>query len=172
MEIGLAAGADRRLWVVVAGVFVLGLVPGLMSLAGDGGAATLTGAGMLASAALYVVALLVILRDIVTREQVDREVMFGALAAYLLLGMAFGFGFGCLGAVGPGPFFGDGGEGTLPRTLFFSFVTLTTTGYGNLVPAGTAGQGLAVLEALLGQFFLVTAVAKVVDAWRPRRWPR
>jgi Ion channel len=49
-------------------------------------------------------------------------------------------------------------------------ITLTTTGYGNLVPADNPGQSLAVLEALLGQLFLVTAVGKVVSAWRPRVW--
>ena len=51
--------------------------------------------------------------------------------------------------------------------LFFSYTTLTTTGYGNLVPAGTVGQSFAVLEMLLGQFFLVTLVAGLVSLWRP-----
>ena len=58
----------------------------------------------------------------------------------------------------------------MSEDLFFSFVTLTTTGYGNLVPAGNPGQSLAVLEALLGQLFLVTAIGKVVSVWRPRGW--
>ena len=68
------------------------------------------------------------------------------------------------------PFFGAEGEDSLSDDLFFSFVTLTTTGYGNLVPAGNPGQTLAVFEALVGQIFLVTAIGKVVSAWRPRRW--
>ena len=62
------------------------------------------------------------------------------------------------------------GVGSLSDDLFFSFVTLTTTGYGNLVPAGNPGQSLAVFEALLGQLFLVTAVGKIVTAWRPKGW--
>ena len=53
--------------------------------------------------------------------------------------------------------------------LFFSYTTLTTTGYGNLVPAGTVGQSLAVLEMLVGQIFLVTLVAGLVSLWRPGR---
>ena len=44
-----------------------------------------------------------------------------------------------------------------------------TTGYGDLVPAATLGQALAVSEMLIGQLLLVTAVAKVVTAWRPRQ---
>ena len=51
--------------------------------------------------------------------------------------------------------------------LFFSYTTLTTTGYGNLVPAGTVGQSFAVFEMLVGQFFLVTLVAGLVSLWRP-----
>ena len=58
----------------------------------------------------------------------------------------------------------------MSQDLFFSFVTLTTTGYGDLVPAGNPGQSFAVLEALLGQLFLITAVGKIVTVWRPRGW--
>lgn len=48
--------------------------------------------------------------------------------------------------------------------LFFSFVTLTTTGYGDVVPATNPGQTLAVMEPVLGQLFLVTAAAKIITA--------
>ena len=65
------------------------------------------------------------------------------------------------------PFFGSQGDGSISDDLFFSFVTLTTTGYGNLVPSQNPGQSLAVMEAVVGQLFLVTAVAKIVTAWHP-----
>ena len=123
-----------------------------------------------AASVLYFVAPFSIVRHIAFRREVDQEAMLGALAAYLLLGMAFAFGYRFLGAAQAGPFFGANGDGTVSNDLFFSFVTLTTTGYGNLVPAKNPGQSMAVLEALLGQLFLVTAVAKIVNAWRPRRW--
>ena len=87
--------------------------------------------------------------------------------AYIVF-LAFAYRF--VGAAQAGPFFGSKGDGSVSSDLFFSFVTLTTTGYGNLVPAKNPGQTMAVLEALLGQLFLVTAVAKVVNAWRPRGW--
>jgi hypothetical protein len=124
----------------------------------------------IASSLLYVVAPVSIVRHIAYRRQVDQETMLGALAAYLLIGMAFAFAYRSLGSVQGDPFFGADGDGTMSQDLFFSFITLTTTGYGNLVPAGNPGQSLAVLEALLGQLFLVTAVTKVVTAWRPRGW--
>jgi Ion channel len=119
---------------------------------------------------LYVVAPVSIVRHVALRRDVDQETMLGALAAYLLIGMAFAFAYRFLGAIETAPFFGPNGEGTLSEDMFFSFVTLTTTGYGNLVPAGNPGQSLAVSEALLGQLFLVTAVGKLVTAWQPRRW--
>jgi hypothetical protein len=111
-----------------------------------------------------------IVRHIGYRRQVDQETMLGALAAYLLIGMAFAFAYRFVGSVQAGPFFGADGEGTASQVLFFSFITLTTTGYGNLIPADNPGQSLAVLEALLGQLFLVTAVGKIVTAWRPKAW--
>lgn len=124
----------------------------------------------LTGCALYVVAPVSTVRHIGYRREVDQVTMLGALCAYLLIGMAFAFVYRSLDAAQADPFFGVGGDGTLSEDLFFSFVTLTTTGYGNLVPGGNPGQSLAVLEALLGQLFLVTAIGKVVSAWHPRGW--
>jgi Ion channel len=119
---------------------------------------------------LYFIAPIAIIRHIAFRPQVDQETMLGALCAYLLIGMAFAFTYRFIGAFQDPAFFGASGAGTLSQDLFFSFVTLTTTGYGNLVPARNPGQTLAVFEALLGQLFLVTAVGKIVTAWRPKGW--
>jgi hypothetical protein len=122
----------------------------------------------LGSSLLYFIAPFSILREIIFRHEVDRETMLGVLSAYLFFGMAFAFTYRFVAQVQTGPFFGAGGDGSVPQDLFFSFVTLTTTGYGNLVPVSNPGQSLAVLEALVGQLFLVTAVAKLVNVWRPR----
>src|SRR6266540_2061230 len=150
--------ARRVFRLVATGLFVLATIAAVANLFG-GKNSDFVAAAFLASTVLYVVAPFSIVRHIGYRPTVDQETMLGALAAYLLIG-----------AVQASPFFGAGGDGTVSQDLFFSFVTLTTTGYGNLVPAGNPGQSLAVLEALTGQLFLVTAVAKVVSAWRPRRW--
>jgi voltage-gated potassium channel Kch len=70
------------------------------------------------------------------------------------------------------PFFGSAGPGTLSQDLFFSFVTLTTVGYGNLVPAANPGQTFAVLEAVAGQLFLVVAVGKIISSLQRRHGGR
>ena len=120
------------------------------------------------SCLLYLIAPLSIARHLVVRRVVDGETLLGAIAAYAMAGMFFAFLYHAIGVdQGTPPFFGSHGAGTLPQDLFFSFTTLTTTGYGNLVPARNPGQTFAVAEMLIGQLFLVTAVAKVVSAWRP-----
>ena len=121
-----------------------------------------------ASGLLYLIAPLSIVRHLVVRRIVDVQTLLGTIAAYLMVGMFFAFLYHALGlGQTQPPFFGSQGAGTFSQDLFFSFTTLTTTGYGNLVPSGNPGQTFAVLEMLIGQLFLVTAVAKVVSAWRP-----
>jgi len=120
-----------------------------------------------ASCALYFVAPAAVVRHLVSRRVVDVETILGAIAAYLLIGMFFAFAYHLVGAVQEGPFYGADGDGTLDQNLFFSFTTMLTIGFGNLVPAGNPGQSMAVAEGLMGQLFLVVAVAKAVSSWRP-----
>jgi hypothetical protein len=107
----------------------------------------------------------------VVRREIDTETLLGAIAAYLLIGMFFAFAYNAAGEFGSVPFFGPAGPGSLSQDLFFSFVTMTTVGYGNLVPAANPGQTFAVLEAVIGQLFLVVAVGKIISSL-PRRGER
>jgi len=132
-----------------------------------------TGEGAVAfmSAVLYFIAPFSITRSLLFRREVDLQTVLGAIDIYLLVGMLFAFIYRFLGVVQANPFFGSNGAGKLPEDLFFSFTTLTTTGYGNLVPAGNPGQTFSVAEMLVGQLFLVIAVAKVINAYTPIRLP-
>jgi hypothetical protein len=161
--------ARRGLRIAATVLFVLSTIAAVANLFAAKNSAFVAFV-FLAAAVLYFVAPFSIVRNVGYRRTVDQETMLGALAAYLFIGMAFAFAYRLVGAAQASPFFGAGGDGTVSQDLFFSFITLTTTGYGNLVPATNPGQSLAVLEALTGQLFLVTAVAKVVSAWRPRGW--
>ena len=118
---------------------------------------------------LYLIAPFSIVRHLMLRRNIDAETLLGAVTAYLLIGMFFAFAYKAAGDLGSVPFFGAAGHGSLSQDLFFSFVTMTTVGYGNLVPAANPGQTLAVLEALIGQLFLVVAVGKIISSYRPRR---
>ena len=163
----LRASQARRLARAIANAILV--IAGLAALVNLFIHQETAGTGLLAvlSGLLYLVAPVSIVRHLALRRTVDLKTVLGAIAAYLLVGMFFAFLYRALGALQPGMFFGSQGEGTFPQDLFFSFTTLTTTGYGNLVPAGNPGQSFAVLEMLVGQLFLVTAVAKVISAWQP-----
>lgn len=95
--------------------------------------------------------------------------MFGVLCVYLLIGNAFGFSYGLISAIGDGPFFAEIAGGTQSDFLYFSFVTMTTTGFGDLTAGTDLGRSFAVTEALIGQIYLVTLVALIVSNLRPRR---
>jgi hypothetical protein len=160
-----ASQAHRHLRQVTGAILVVTAIVAILNLfisrdVADGVMAVVSGL-------LYVVAPVIIIRRLVARRTVDTQTLLGAIAAYLMAGMGFAFAYRALGALQAGPFFGSQGEGSFPEDLFFSFITLTTTGYGNLVPDANPGQTFAVLEMLIGQLFLVTAVARVVSAWQP-----
>jgi hypothetical protein len=122
---------------------------------------------LLASTALYFIAPIVVMRHLVARSVIDRETVLGVIVAYLLIGMFFAFLYRLMGLVQPDPFFGGAGDATPSQALFFSFTTLSTTGFGNLVPSSSAGQTTAVAEMIIGQLFLITAVGKVISVWSP-----
>ena len=88
--------------------------------------------------------------------------MAGAICVYVLFGLVFMFVFGVLATIGKAPFFAQATDGTRQLRLYFSYVTLATLGYGDYTAAGNLGRALAVLEALMGQLYLVTVVAVVV----------
>ena len=106
-----------------------------------------------------------------SEQRITLETMFAVLCLYLLLGMLFAAAFGTLQdvfGVDDGKFFTTG-AGDSADFLYFSFSTLTTVGYGDLIAATNVGRSLAITEALLGQIYLVTVVALIVGNMRPRR---
>ena len=121
------------------------------------------------SCVLYLVALFEIVRNVATRNTIDLQSALGAVAAYLCIGFFFSFAYRTVSVAQAGPFFGRQGDGSMSNDMFFSMTTLTTTGYGNLVPAANPGQTLAVLEMMTGQLFLIVVVGKVFSALPGRR---
>jgi hypothetical protein len=104
-----------------------------------------------------------VLRDLQATGRVRLQAVLGVLSLYLLIGMFFAFGYGALDRLGGGPFFASGDAATTARCLYFSFTTLTTVGYGDLVARTDVGHTVAVFEALLGQIYLVTVVSLIVS---------
>ena len=113
-----------------------------------------------------------IVRHFRAEGRVTVQMMFGVLCIYLLIGSLFAFAFGVIDSVGSTPLFGADVQGTTSDYLYFSFTTMTTTGYGDLAAATDLGRAFAIAEQLIGQIYLVTIVAVIVGNLgraRPRR---
>ncbi len=117
--------------------------------------------------ALLTVAMAAVLRRVVTAPEVGFRTILGALSVYTVLGILFTFVYGTIERIQGGPFFEGVPHPEGSDFLFFSYTTLTTTGYGNLVPDGQPGRLIAGMEMMAGQIFLVTLVAGLVSLWRP-----
>ena len=98
--------------------------------------------------------------------------MLGAICIYVLIGMLWALLYTAIGALDSRPFFAQIDKTTTADYLYFSYVTQTTVGYGDLTAAGSIGRALAVLEALIGQLYLVTVVALLVGRLGPGRLER
>lgn len=122
----------------------------------------LSGVVGIVSGLLTIAIAVVIAAGAISQGEVNTRSVAGAICVYVLIGLTFVFLFGVVAALGHGAFFAQGTDGTRALRLYFSFVTLATLGYGDYTPAGDLGHTLAVLEALIGQLYLVTVVAVVV----------
>jgi len=117
--------------------------------------------------ALLAIAMGAVLRRVITTAEVGSRTILGAISVYTVLGILFTFLYGTIERIQDGAFFEGVAHPAGNDFLFFSYTTLTTTGYGNLVPGGQPGRMLAGLEMMIGQIFLVTLVAGLVSLWRP-----
>ena len=107
------------------------------------------------------------------KRRVDVHTVLGAICIYVFIGMFFAFVFTAIGEIGQEPFFAQMKNATTADYLYFSFVTMTTVGYGDLTAADGVGRATAVFDALLGQIYLVTVLALLVSQLgRVRRNPR
>ncbi len=98
----------------------------------------------------------------------DRPVVAGVLCLYLLVGLFFAFTYGAVQNLGGAPSSPTVTPHVCARALYFSFVTMTTVGYGDFTARTNLGHTLAITEALLGQIYLVTVVAAIVSRLVPR----
>ena len=124
--------------------------------------AWLTVAGLALLATVTFMSVPAVLRRVLTSRRVSVNILAGALVAYLLIGLFFAFSIAAVAEVVE-PYFVELADPTVADTTYFSFITITTVGYGDLAPAAGAARSLAVLEAVIGQVFLVTIVARVVS---------
>lgn len=147
-------------------VVLIGVAVALASILLFVDSAQLVGLTYLLPVALLVtVTLPVTINRVLHHRRVSHETVLGALCAYVLIGLLFAFLYLAVSELRTEPFFVQPGEHAQSEYVYFSFVTLTTLGFGDLSPSVGLPQALTALEALLGQVFLVTLVARLVTLW-------
>jgi hypothetical protein len=130
------------------------------------GSDALVGAAGIVSGVLLIGTVVAIATGVVDQDEVNAQSVTGAICIYLLFGLVFLFFYGAIAVLDSGTFFAQGTDGTRALRVYFSYVTLATLGYGDYTPAGELGHLLAVLEALIGQLYLVTVIALLVSRLR------
>jgi hypothetical protein len=120
---------------------------------------------------LFVILIWHLLHDVLSGKRSTGERVYGALCAYLFIGMLFALLFAHMEFRVPGSFHlaGEpisalpvGESATMPIFTYYSFVTLVTLGYGDIVPVTEHARSVAWLEALIGQLYLAVMVATLV----------
>jgi len=166
----LSTVSRRRREMVIAGsLLALALLPQWIGAFGAAGVGT-AGRIPLALFLIYVCGL--ILRMVLSARTVDLEVILAALCVYLLLALIWAIAYHLLEVYRPGSF-------SIPAAMlaekanpdqaisaalhYFSFVTITTLGYGDVTPVAPLARSMAMLEAVVGQIYLVTLIARLVS---------
>lgn len=157
---GVSARARRAAVLLVLGVVVGNGVYAVLNYTRQtdvGAVGNLVNAGWAIAALLVPI---VVVRRLLQHEQVGLATVFGAVAAYLEIAVAFAIGVQALDLISADAVFGS----EVPSTsyMYVSLITISTTGYGDFVPVTTAARLMLSSEAVVGQVFLVTFVAIVV----------
>jgi hypothetical protein len=162
MLAGVASISTQRAAAITVGVIaVLGLV--LRWLGRVAPSETMELATSLSSLVSILTLALVVLARVFRAGPVDRHRIFGAIAVYILIGLAWSEAYSALAIARPGDFSSSGSAASDPeRWLYYSFVTLTTVGYGDITPVGQLARSLAVMEALTGQLYPAILLARLV----------
>jgi hypothetical protein len=113
-----------------------------------------------------------LLRYIFSTKQVTLDMIFAAMCTYLLVGVVWMFIYSCIELSLPGSFsmLGDAAyQAQLYQFLYYSFVTLSTLGYGDVTPLNDFAKSWVIIEAVIGQFYLAVVLARLVGLYISKR---
>ena len=155
--------------------FVSGIVLAIASLIATGADLTLE-SNTFASAGLSIaflfcgLSLWIALREVLFGERVDANRLAGAVCVYLLIGLAWAFIYSFIAIMMPEAFSGlsPNLDHRFVDLLYYSFVTLTTLGYGDITPASPFVRTLAYLQAVIGTMYMAILVASLIGSFRDR----
>ena len=140
-------------------------------LAAVQGGSVMRGVSDLISAGLILTLPLIIVMRFRRNLHVNVQSVLGAVCIYLVIGIVYANVDSALGHLDGQRFFAEAPGVTSSQFMYFSMVTLSTVGYGDLTPETPGGRALAVSEALMGQLYLVTVIALLVSNLGRARQP-
>ena len=122
--------------------------------------------GNLCGIAFFAFIIITVLSFIFSQDEITIDQIAGAAVVYLLMAIMWIYVYRVIEMINPGSFYIAQGQSTGQPTsfLYYSFVTITTLGYGDIFPVSTAAKSCAILEAVIGQLYLVITVAWLVGA--------
>ena len=160
---GVLAATRNRRATLIAGVLVCAdiLVNWIAAALPSRGIHT---AGLALSMTTVVILILVVMAQVFREGPITMHRVFGAVAVYLLLGLAWTFAYSLADLLLPGSFTLEvpAGESRFVAFIYYSFVTLSTVGYGDIAPVHRLARSLATAEALTGQLFPAILIARLV----------
>ena len=159
-----AERVKRRTARLVAGVIVAGSVVAVVLLLNKSDVGSELAYSWSALMLLFAAAMIV--RRVLEWPEVSLRSIYGAVSAYIIIGLMFAAIYAAINQFSAGEFFVQVSMPSLKTIQYFSFTTLTTLGYGDYTARLSGGQAIAVMEAMLGQIFLATLVARLVSAYR------
>lgn len=167
LRAGEAKARIAQLAVLMGGALVGAVV--VLAVAGmDNTAVARLTSGLLLAIAPGAIALGVV-RGLRARGHTTIQAVLGVICLYLLIGMVCAFLYGTIDNLSGAAVFANGVSASTSNCLYFSFTTLTTVGYGDVLTRSNLGHTIAVTEALVGQIYLVTVVALLVSDLGARR---
>jgi hypothetical protein len=162
------ADVPRRIARVITAIVLAGSGIAL-ALAGVAPTGPVAGAAFTWIALMLLFAVVIIIRRVLAARAVTLQSIYGAISAYMIMGLMFAAGYSAMSKFDGGAFFAGGKPASTETLQYFSFATLTTVGYGDFTAGEAGGRAVAVMEALIGQIFLATLVARLVSNYQGRR---
>jgi ion channel len=150
---------------IISAAFVVSLL--MIVVANHHGGDDGRGVASIWTGLLLLAIVVTILRQTLTASEVTLQSIYAVISAYLIIGLMYAAFYAAMYYLSGRTFFANRQSGNSSTFQYFSFTTLTTLGYGDFTAAYAAGRAVAMLEAMTGQIFLATLVAKLVGSFRP-----
>jgi voltage-gated potassium channel len=124
------------------------------------------------TASFFIAMIVRLLYKIVHDTVVTADTLYGAASIYLFIGITFALVYYIISRLEPGAFYVNATRsadviGGWPSYVYFSFVTLSTVGYGDITPASQLVRSVVILQVVTGVFYVAVLIGRLVDLYRP-----